>query len=97
MPDPSSSTPNHWHGRCRGGAKTSDGAAYVIAALLAQLPADSKAHAVDAGQDQSGPVLDSIRGERSPAQRSVRTTRRTEPRFADAHRPREGKQCADDA
>lgn len=57
-----SGPPFHWQSRPRGGAKTSDAAGVVLAAMLTQAPAGARLYALAADRDQSRLLLDSIRG-----------------------------------
>lgn len=52
----------HWHGRPRGGSKTTDAAAFAAVALVAELPPGSRAYAAAADRDQSRLLLDALAG-----------------------------------
>jgi hypothetical protein len=60
--DPEGVTPYHYLTRARGFAKTGDGAAFVLALLLAQLPSSSRCYWLAADKEQGGLAIDSIRG-----------------------------------
>src|SRR2546426_625514 len=60
--DPHGPTPFHWQGRPRGGAKTGDAAAVGAAMLLTQAPPAARLYAVASDADQSGLLVDAVRG-----------------------------------
>jgi phage terminase large subunit-like protein len=62
MLDPASRTPYHYVTRPRAGAKTSDGAAALTAAMVTQAPPGARLYALAADRDQGALFLDSIRG-----------------------------------
>lgn len=66
--DPESRTPCCYFTRSRGGSKTTDLAAMVLAVMLEQAPPGARLYAIAADKDQGRLLLDSMRGfcERTP-------------------------------
>lgn len=60
--DPESRTPLHYLTRSRGYSKTTDLAAFLLAAMLTQLPPTSRCYAYAVDESQAGLLLDSIAG-----------------------------------
>jgi phage terminase large subunit-like protein len=60
--DPSTATPYFFLTRARGGSKTNDLAGMATAAMLTQLPPQSRVYALAADRDQGRLLVDAIRG-----------------------------------